>query len=348
MPEVNPDFAHSIYRLRQKYLALHKDGKSKAWISKDRLISGAGSSIYVILATRGCRWALSEYGGCSICGYIYDAKLKEVSASSLVSQFKNAMQKFSNLIPPLGIKIFTSGSFLDDLEVPLEARKKILQLISKNDLISEVTFETRPEFVKHDKIRECVEILEGKYFEVAIGLESSNDRILRDCINKGFTFNDFKKATKIVQKEGANVKVYIFVKPPFLSEKEAIKDCISSAIDVSKVGINTISFNPCTIHKGTLIEKLWKDGFYRPPWLWSLQYILQETFEKAKNQVSRIICQPVAGGKKRGAHNCGKCDKQVLRAIQQVSLLQNLESFDHLDCECRYLFHQLLSHQSLS
>ena len=45
---------------------------------------------------------------------------------------------------------------------------------------------------------------------------------------------------------------------------------------------------------------------------------------------------PTAGGKARGAHNCGRCDKEVLRAIGFHRLSDDMGELQAVpDCGCR-------------
>ena len=37
----------------------------------------------------------------------------------------------------------------------------------------------------------------------------------------------------------------------------------------------------------------------------------------------------------RGAHNCGKCDEHVLKAIAAFNVSQDPRVFGQLDCECK-------------
>ena len=60
------------------------------------------------------------------------------------------------------------------------------------------------------------------------------------------------------------------IKPPFISEKEAIQDVISSVKDLVNHGITTISYTPIAIQKNTLLEFLLQENLYRPVWIWSL------------------------------------------------------------------------------
>ena len=51
--------------------------------------------------------------------------------------------------------------------------------------------------------------------------------------------------------------------------------------------------------------------------------------------MSRLIIHPTAGGKVRGAHNCGKCDSEVVAAIERYSVSGDIHELDGLDCSCK-------------
>jgi radical SAM enzyme (TIGR01210 family) len=53
------------------------------------------------------------------------------------------------------------------------------------------------------------------------------------------------------------------------------------------------------------------------------------------DQVSRLIIHPTAGGKVRGSHNCGKCDGDVVAAIERYSVSGDIRDLDGLDCTCK-------------
>ena len=58
----------------------------------------------------------------------------------------------------------------------------------------------------------------------------------------------------------------------------------------------------------------------------------------AADQVSRLIIHPTAGGKIRGSHNCGKCDGDVVAAIERYSVSGDIVEFDGLDCNCKQVW----------
>lgn len=289
------------------------------WTEKDVLESYVVDALVIILIGRGCSWY--HKSGCSMCGYSINCN-KSVNLVELFEQFNRAFKKFNN---HKIIKIYTSGSFLDEKEISRELQIKLLK---KAKSAKKVIVETRPEYITKEKL----EILKNAHngIEIAIGLESSNDNILKNSINKGFTFKDYIRAANIINKAKIPLKTYLLIKPPFLTENEAILDAVNSLKDANKFS-DTVSFNPVNIQKNTLVERLFMRGEYRTPWLWSVVEVLKRA-KKISN--ARLMSQPVIG-RRRGAHNCGKCDSDILDVIHNFSLTQDSSVFENLGCECR-------------
>lgn len=260
-----------------------------------------------------------------MCSYFEDS-LEDVSRDIFdvfVEAFEDA---YDNDVKK--IKLFTSGSFLDSKELDPDCAKKIFSFISKKN-VSEVTIESRPEYVKKEYLEELMDEVKDIQIEVAMGLESSNNKVLRYSINKGFTFEDFLSASEILKKLGIKNKAYLMIKPPFLTEKEAIYDAINSAKTIENI-VDVISFNPMTIHKHTLVEYLWQKKEYSPPWGWSIIEILKET----ANLKPDIICHPVAFGRFRGPKNCKVCNREIEKRILEFSMDNNPKILDY-ECECK-------------
>lgn len=304
-----------------------------SWSGEDLLYSGKGNAIFIILPTPGCAHALSKYGGCTMCSYIADSPLESVSSPELVEIFKNQLERF-DIEPKTVVKIFVSGSFLNEKEIPAEARDEILNLLNKEENVEEVVVESRPEYVNERILEECCKILPDKIFEVSMGLESSSDYIKKYRINKGFTNRDFQKAVEVIKKLKTKYKVtskaYIFVKPILTSEKEAIDDAVGSAEYAEEIGVDRISFCPATIHKRTLMELLWRRGAYQPPWIWSTLEIIRKVRSKANIPV---IMDTSGFGTRRGPYNCKKCNKKLKNIIIQSNLDQSLP--EEFQCECK-------------
>jgi len=265
--------------------------------------------------------------------------LSAVSEKDLLSQFENALQGYKN---EKIVKIFTSGSFLDPSEIPVPVQQQILTTL--NNTAEKISVESRPEYITEKSLGAIQKNIPLKEFEVGIGLETSNDLVREKAINKGFMFQDFKKAAVLLKKHKAHVKTYVLLKPPFLTEKESLNDCINTAKD-SAPYTDLLSLNPTNIQRHTVVEYLWNRNQYRPPWLWSIVTFLQQS----KTITDAFVkCDVVGGGSIRGAHNCGICDKRVVHAIEEFSLTQDNEVFSDLSCRCQEQWQDQLDMESLS
>jgi len=299
---------------------------STTFTQPDRLDGDEVTAFVIILRTRGCRWALG--GGCSFCGYVNDSFVRKIEGHELVAQMVNALKRYRD--EPI-IKIYTSGSFFDPYEVPEESQREMAALIPASVL--KLNLEAQAPDVTDARVAAIVGALQpATKLEVGVGLESADPVVARFSVNKEFFLADFEEAARVAALHGASLKCYTMVKPPFLTEEEAIADCIATA-KLAGPHASTVSFNPMNIQKNTLVERLYKKDHYRPPWLWSVVEVLQRGKEACPETVMKS--DPVAGGKTRGAHNCGACDDNVLTAIQAFNVSQDPRVFARLDCACK-------------
>ncbi|HEV2165649.1 MAG TPA: archaeosine biosynthesis radical SAM protein RaSEA [Thermoplasmata archaeon] len=284
----------------------------------------------MILKTRGCYWA--DVKGCSMCGYSRDTLGRAATSDELASQISEARSAYRG--EPY-VKVYTSGSFLDDREVDPASR---LALVSAfRDGARRFLFETLPEFATPEALSPLSEAFPGQ-LEVAMGLESADPEVLRRFVNKGSPPQEYLEAADRVRALGIPTKAYLLLKPPYLSEREAVEDVVRS-VEVARDHFDAISVNPVHIQGGTVVEWLYQRRRYRPPWLWSLVDALVRSAPKRGS--ARLVTFPTAGGKPRGPHNCGKCDRDVLQALEEASLGQRFEGLADLGCECRGRYERL-------
>ncbi len=332
--KINKSFAKDIKQIRENMLPSREHTRKIIhWEEEHRIRTGIGKALVFILPTRGCSWALSGSGGCSVCGYLYDNP-QHPDLDMIISSFSKVLNDKISHEEQYSVKIFTSGSFLDINEVPPDTQKSILEELQKYPQIKEIVLESRPEYVTKKILDNIGSIIDIKKIEIAIGLESSNNQILKNSINKGFFWEDFEKAVNIIQEANAKVKAYLLFKPPFVTEYDSILDIFQSVSKIEKLGVDTISINAVSIHRGTFLSMLFEKNQYRPPWLWSIVHICKEI--RTKFPKLRIICDVVAGGNIRGAHNCGECDKELLNQIKNFTLSQDIQAFEEdFRCSCK-------------
>ncbi len=306
---------------------------ASVWREPARVRGGTVQAGVVVLRTTGCsHW---HAGGCSMCGYNAESE-EGITPGQISEQFERAAAQLGDVQM---LKVYTSGSFLDEREVPQEVAGRVLSHCRERG--ARLLVESRPEYVTPEKIDALMAIHDD--LEVAVGLESANDNVLKYSINKGFTRSDYERAARHLQERGVPLRTYVLLKPPFLTEPEAVADALAT-MDYAAQFSETLSINPVSVHKGTLVERLWRQWAYRPPWLWSVLEVLRSSASLGRE----VVCDPTGGGKERGAHNCGECDAAVLRAIGAFTQTQNAEKLVTGDCACRRTWEVLMDVEDLA
>jgi len=312
---------------------------TRVWIDEDRTPGGVYDSLTIILNTGGCRWARA--GGCTMCGYVaesveggtvfHDALMEQIDAALAHEQAKARGQ--CGLV-----KIYTSGSFLDEREVPAETRAAIAETFADRD---RVVVESLPDFVARDRLETFTD--RGIDLDVAVGLETATDRVRHDCVNKYFDFAAFEAACEIAEAVGAGVKAYLLMKPAFLSESEAIADMKQSVRRCGELdACHTVSMNPTNVQSFTMVEQLHFADGYRPPWLWSVCEVLESTTPVD----AIVVSDPVGHGSDRGPHNCGECDDRVQRAIKDFDLRGDPSVFEDVSCACERTWEEVKTRET--
>jgi len=294
------------------------------WKEEDVVDGKREKALVAIFRTRGCHW--SRTGGCSMCGYNVES-LEGIGPEEISAQLSAVLERYEG---ERMVKLYTSGSFLDPNEIPLEVRDKVLNAF---DGAKRVLFESRPEFVTPDVLKSLPD-----HSAVALGLESANDTVLRCSVRKGFGVKDYVRAADALNDRGLPVRTYLLLKPPYMTERAAIEDTKAS-VRFAAPRSESVSVNPLNVQKETMVEGLWRRGDYRPPWIWSLFEVL-----KLRSEISgvRIFSSPSGSGTQRGVHNCPECDKRLLDVLEKFNFEQDASVFEKHDCQCRKEWTSLL------
>jgi len=308
-----------------------------SWRGKERYENELLECLTVIFKSGGCTWS-----ACRMCSYRHE-RYKNESCDTLLAHLRAQLAWVMDEYDPKEfrmVKIFTSGSFFDPYEVPPAFLVDVASAFRGKLLIAE----TRPEFVREDVLGSFIDALDDgswkKPLYCAIGLETSNDAIREKSINKGFTFRDFTEAARRAHKAGAGVKAYLLLKPLFVTEGEAVADMKSSFADTIPHA-EMLSMNPCTVQRNTELEFYWKRGAYRPPYLWSVLTLLAAA-------PVHVTCDPLGGGQKRGPHNCGTCDYEIVKGIRDYSLTGDrdlIRALLDIACGCKKEWEFVLSRE---
>ena len=202
----------------------------------------------LVLKYGRCSW-----GKCVFCGY---GKImgKSVNAKHIISDFKKFFENLEDDVEQ--IKVFGSGSFLDEKQIPKEARDYFFLECKKRNI--NLIIESRPEF-----INENIDFF-NLNFTLAVGLEVADDSIL-DKIKKGFHLGNFEKAKKIIRSKGGRIRTYILVNLPYEND-------LSGSVDYAVKHSDSVVLINLLPHGNTEIFKLWLSGEWN--------FLTKEEFEK--------------------------------------------------------------------
>lgn len=302
--------------------------------------------VIIFLKGLGCAWNLTEDGGCTMCGHLVGStKGASLPLSYLKKQFNSEMQKYDFKEYPL-LCLYNGGSFLNENEIAKEFRRYCFKKIAANPNIKKLIIESRPEFITEEILDEIEDILQGKEVEIGVGLESSNDGLRDLVINKGITSEEYVSLGQRMHKRKTKLLMYVLVKPPFLTEAEAIKDAITTTEFAFTIGADVVSLEPVSIQSMTIIDFLSKAGYYKTPWIWSVIKVVQETAKFGLVRIGGFEFYPIP---KDFTSNCSLCNEMMINKINEYNTHHNLEVLENLSCvaKCDEMWMSVLNKETM-
>lgn len=285
----------------------------------------------VFLPGKGCEWAIKT-GGCTMCGFGKRAREigKYFSGKDLYNLFQIACY-LTQIDRPSILTIYNGGSFLNEKEIPIKTQLKICKKINKHPSIKKLFIESRAEYITKEKITNLLNALGTKKLTVGIGLESQDDKIRNVFIKKGLSKESYENAIKILKEKGVRVLTYVFLKPIFVSEKEAIEEAIKTIEYAIKIGTDEVALETAFIQEDTKMAQLFREGKYKPPWLWSVIEVIKRTYHLGPIHIGGFTDEPPPIA---GPFNCPLCSQKIKNILQQYRETHNINLFNNLRCSC--------------
>jgi len=170
----------------------------------------------------------------------------------------------STLPPARQIKLYNAGSFFDPQAIPPEDYPAIAALTASHE---RVIVECHPALIG-TRCLSFRDMLAGR-LEVAIGLETAHPEAL-ERLNKRFTVDDFRQAADILSSNAIDLRVFLLVKPPFMTEAEGLEWACRSLDTAFAAGASVCCLIPTRGGNGAM-ETLRREGNWNPPSLVSLE-----------------------------------------------------------------------------
>lgn len=155
---------------------------------------------------------------CLMCDLWQNTLDSRVPSGAIAEQIRFAL---TQLPPAKQIKLYNAGSFFDPQAIPPEDLPQIAALVAGFD---RVIVECHPAFLRGEFGQRALRFQEGLHgqLEVAIGLETAHPPTL-EKLNKRMTVEDFREAAAFLKQHNIDLRVFLLLRPPFLTEAEGLK-----------------------------------------------------------------------------------------------------------------------------
>ena len=174
------------------------------------------------------------------------------------------------------VKLYNAGSFFDPGQVPVEDYDAIAAHARHFDrvIVESHTAFLQPEHPQRiQRVLAFREAIAPATLEVAIGLETVHEGAL-EKLNKRMTVDDFRRAAAFLAENQIALRVFLLVRPPFLSEEEGVAWGCRSLEEAFSCGATFAALLPVRAGNGAL-EALATLGHYAPPTLQSVETCLR-------------------------------------------------------------------------
>lgn len=287
-----------------------------------------------------------NHGGCTMCNYGYGKGFHFEKKLILDSIKENLKQLEGEVIQELVIG--PTGSFFDNKEVPITLRREIYKLLSELD-IKNLCFETRCDTITYEKLSELREYAKTKAITIEVGLECTNDWILRNCINKAQTTDEVRNAVKIIHEMGMCASANISLGIPFISEKMGIELALKSIEDAFRWGFNEVVIFTYHVKPGTLLEVLDRNSIYKTISLWALIETLYWTPKPFLEKLSIAWYKNYYGEGSplitKSPTTCPACEREVMKLLDDFKnkpTRQLVEKLYGVVCDCKTAWYMSL------
>jgi radical SAM enzyme (TIGR01210 family) len=189
-------------------------------------------------------------------------------------------QVLEALPPARQIKLYNAGSFFDPDAVPESDDPEIAGIASR---FERVIVEAHPAFLRGAHARRCLrfrDAIDGR-LEVAIGLETVHPGALAR-LNKRMTVDAFTRAAEFLARNDIDLRVFILLKPPFLTEDEGVSWACRSIDAAFARGATVCTVIPTRGGNGAM-EALGEP--FVPPNLASLERVVEYGLSLAQGRV---------------------------------------------------------------
>lgn len=288
----------------------------------------AGPSLRVVIAvpTRGCRWVRSG-SPCQHCP-VPGIMATHGAVTRVVSAVKEEATKYSRRRVET-VCLYSPGSLLDASEMSEGELEEVVRTVTLDLNPKRIIIEARPELIDKNVLAVLQHLIKLANIEVNIPLESWNQKT-RVALGKSFSNRLFSRAARDVQQIGCDFSSSVLLKPPSLSEGDAISDAVDTIEWLSRLDPLHVVLEPMHVFSGTPLAAQYLAGEYAPPWWWSAA----EVFFRADSAALRLggeFLYPKPLAYPRG---CNACSPAIRRLFRETPFRAARDGCRAISCGC--------------
>ena len=151
---------------------------------------------------------------------------------------------------------FFGGNFTGLPEKMQDDFLKIVQPYLEKGVIQGIRCSTRPDYIDEKRVKTLKNL---GMRNIELGAQTTNDEILRKC-GRGHTFKDIENASQIIVNEGITLGLQMMLGLPF----DTFENDMQTAYDIVRLGAKETRIYPCIVVKDTELERLYRNGEYKP------------------------------------------------------------------------------------
>jgi radical SAM enzyme (TIGR01210 family) len=268
----------------------------------------------IFLTNRECPWR------CLMCDLWRNTLEETVPVGAIPAQIAYALDNLpARTVPQSAIKLYNAGSFFDPRAIPVGDDPAIARLAAPFD---RTIVECHPALVGP----RCIDFrdrLSGR-LEVALGLETAHPEVL-ERLNKRMTLDQFRRAAEFLHDNDVDVRVFILVRPPWLSEEEGVEWARRSLDFAFDCRASVCALIPTRPGNGAM-DALLASGEFARPSLASLESTLEYGLSLRAGRVFADLWDVDQFVR------CPDCAEARIRRIREMNASQEIPA--RVGCDC--------------
>lgn len=194
---------------------------------------------------------------CTFCNQkIISGQTKEVTPEDVKETVEYYLNSFKDKKNNYTEIAFFGGSFTGIEIEKQEALLKAAYEFIKSKKVQSIRVSTRPDYIDKERLKL---LKKYKVKVIELGVQSTNDYVLQKC-RRNHTFNDVKKASKLIRRYGFTLGHQMMVGLP----ESTLLDELHTAKDLAKLKPKMMRIYPVLVLHGTELEREYLDGSYFP------------------------------------------------------------------------------------